>query len=679
MDFPTQNLLAFQNLWKNQPHLFSEEARLSLSQIISELEEDLDKISQKIIAWCQSYSEIKKALAGERKKLGADIAERNIKGIPEVTNSTEQINPQDYIKWMQDNFASYYEEVIYDWDGDGIADIADDQIDSQEEWIIDIDDSLVSVTQTHPESSEVVNNKPSALPRYTDISCPRRVSKKTDRFSVVVRLTLQPSPYSDAAVEQLKITSENLPVIVHLDAPAFDCINEPQQPIPLEPNRDSSPVVFDLKPKDITGYHTLNFEFLQGGNLIGATSTKIEITAYKVSSESIFLPQTQLAALVESKPSDLILYVKYDPIGNERSLRYTLFRKELQEPENYPPVNLPGNLESYANTLYDKINNFFNRNASRKLEWLESPTNGNNAEIDRRIKQLGLNLWKYLLPDELKKDYLEHPEKWQGKTLLIVSDEPYIPWELVWPYSVQGEDKYPWCISMQLTRWLRHDLQENTHQLPPSQLHFNKLACLAPVAAQLIKAQEEKQFLEQLIAENNLNNVSPKKCYLSDIWELLETSGYNWFHVASHGNFKKNTPDDPSAIMLENADNLTLDDFLDPKIESHINKTRPAFVFNSCHSGRQSWALRGLGGWPNHLIGMGAGLFLAPLWPVSDGCALVFAKQFYQELLRGKTVAQAMLSGRLAIKDVSQGDSSWLAYSVYAHPNATVKTIKTVE
>ncbi|MBE9145655.1 CHAT domain-containing protein [Planktothrix mougeotii] len=670
MDFPTQNLLAFQNLWKNQPDLFSEEARLSLSQIISELEEDLDKISQKIIAWCQSYSEIKKALAGERKKLGADIAERNIKRIPEVTNSPEQINPQEYIKWMQDNFASSSKEVVI-WQKMEYTD-EDTMLDEGNFF----NKSLISVTQTHPESTEIVNNKPSALPRYTDISCPRRVCKKTDRFSVVVRLTLQPSPYSDAPVEQLNITSENLPVIVHLDAPAFDCINKPQQPITLKPNGDSSPVVFDLKPKDITGYHTLNFEFFQGEHLIGATSTKIEITAYEVSSESIFLPQTQLAALVESKPSDLILYVKYDRLGNERSLRYTLYRDGL--PKDYAPVNLMGDLETYADTLYSKITNLFNRNTLR-VKRVEAPTNGNNAEMDRRIKQIGHKLWNFILPDELKKDYLEHPEKWQGKTLLIVSDEPYIPWELVWPYNKnpEWEDKVPWCISMQLTRWLRNDLQGNTHQLPPSQIHFNKLACLAPVAAQLIKAQEEKQFLEQLSEKHNINNVSPKDCYLSDIWKLLETSGYNWFHIASHGNFNNNTPDDPSAIMLENADNLTLDDFFNPKIESHIQKTRPAFVFNSCHSGRQSWALRGLGGWPNHLIGMGAGLFLAPLWPVSDGCALVFAKQFYQELLRGKTVAQAMLSSRLAIKDVCQGDSSWLAYSVYAHPNATVKTITT--
>mgnify|MGYP003328017343 CR=1 FL=1 len=45
MDFSISNLLAFQNIWTHQPELFSEEARLSLSQIISELEENLEKIS----------------------------------------------------------------------------------------------------------------------------------------------------------------------------------------------------------------------------------------------------------------------------------------------------------------------------------------------------------------------------------------------------------------------------------------------------------------------------------------------------------------------------------------------------------------------------------------------------------------------------------------------------------
>ena len=72
----------------------------------------------------------------------------------------------------------------------------------------------------------------------------------------------------------------------------------------------------------------------------------------------------------------------------------------------------------------------------------------------------------------------------------------------------------------------------------------------------------------------------------------------------------------------------------------------------------------------NRLISAGAGLFVAPLWKVNDYFALKFAQTFYEELFNGKTVAEAVHSSRLAAKVA--GDSTWLAYSVYAHPNAKI-------
>jgi hypothetical protein len=50
-----------------------------------------------------------------------------------------------------------------------------------------------------------------------------------------------------------------------------------------------------------------------------------------------------------------------------------------------------------------------------------------------------------------------------------------------------------------------------------------------------------------------------------------------------------------------------------------------------------------------------------PLWSVTDANALSFAETFYRELLAG---------GRRTAR--TAGDPTWLAYSVYAHPNARV-------
>jgi len=102
----------------------------------------------------------------------------------------------------------------------------------------------------------------------------------------------------------------------------------------------------------------------------------------------------------------------------------------------------------------------------------------------------------------------------------------------------------------------------------------------------------------------------------------------------------------------------------------YIGDARPGFFFNTCHGGRQGWALTRLGGWADRLIAAGAGIFVAPLWTVDGALALKFADTFYGQILADQTVATAALQARLAVQEV--GDPTWLAYSVYAHPNARV-------
>jgi CHAT domain-containing protein len=103
-------------------------------------------------------------------------------------------------------------------------------------------------------------------------------------------------------------------------------------------------------------------------------------------------------------------------------------------------------------------------------------------------------------------------------------------------------------------------------------------------------------------------------------------------------------------------------------LKRHFRQHRPAFFFNACEIGRLGWALTRLGGWANKLISLGAGLFIGPLWEVTDSSALTFASSFYQSLLEGDTVSVAAQQARAAARQI--GDSTWLAYSVYAHPNA---------
>ncbi len=285
-----------------------------------------------------------------------------------------------------------------------------------------------------------------------------------------------------------------------------------------------------------------------------------------------------------------------------------------------------------------------------------------SEDVERRIRQFGQNLWRELIPQELKDLYAKERQIWHDDTLLIVSDEPYLPWELLWPYGSGWEDPGPWCETLLLTRWLRRDFQGNGHESPAHHLAFQSLACLAPTDSKLPEAQAERQFLADLLVEHKLQDLTPEPPSWSKVLDLLEAGGYGWLHAATHGS--------DSTIWLQDGHAFTPQDVVGPRIEGHIHDERPAFVFNACHAGRQDWALTRLGGWANRLISNGAGLFLAPLWTVSDEQALDFSKSFYTGLLGGKNVAEAVREARKSARKA--GDPTWLAYSVYAHPNARV-------
>ena len=304
---------------------------------------------------------------------------------------------------------------------------------------------------------------------------------------------------------------------------------------------------------------------------------------------------------VNVEPPYLKLYIKYERFHNPPALYFTLFR-DNSVGYDLPSITLDGDPKTYAASLYNKLTNLIepNANKSRMVASKNQLTSINTEQVDRNLQNIGFKIWEELIPSELKTIYLKNKENWRNQTLLLVSDEPYIPWELVWPYDEinDWEDDVPWCLGMRMTRWLRRNAEGKGHEVAPTELYLKKLACIAPKDANLPHALEERGFLNQQITKYKLEDVSPNYSGLLEVRRLLEKSEYNWLHIAAHGLFNENIPDDASAIRLENGENLTLDDILGAKIKGHIKSKRPCFVFNACHSGRQAWALTGLGGWP---------------------------------------------------------------------------------
>ena len=100
----------------------------------------------------------------------------------------------------------------------------------------------------------------------------------------------------------------------------------------------------------------------------------------------------------------------------------------------------------------------------------------------------------------------------------------------------------------------------------------------------------------------------------------------------------------------------------------------PLVFLNACRIGQAPSTRSEAGGFAETFLRGGAGAFVGCLWSVGDKPAREFVAAFYSALDAGHTIARATLAGRRAAREA--GDISWLAYTVYAHPDAGSPTAR---
>lgn len=511
--------------------------------------------------------------------------------------------------------------------------------------------------------------------RYTDISCPR-LAQVNSRVTVTVALTMQPQPES-VALQAIEVFEGK--VRVRIDAPGFEPLSPLEQTIIVERDDDSAPVVFHLKARE-TGPHEIAIQFWQRGNLIATVVAPIEVLEVEPVFAPALIPKTPVSPrMADVTPPDLTLVVFRDPAGR---MQFTLHRDNVtlcyaEQTLRHPP-------DALLNALFDELHllqrgtDSANRRRGSSLLTAE--------QVERRIRNLGYKLWDDLIPPELKLyyDYARKRHQWQSAiaagqrwSLLVQSNEPDIPWELVRPYS-DGPDCWEedfWCQTFHFARWLlkRPDSPESVVPLP--RLRLRTLAAIVPTCYPELKAvPEEHKLLRDLIARYRLTDRSPQRATEPAVIALLETGGFDWLHVITHGDFFAQSALHSSAIGLDDNQWLASSAITGPRIRSALRNHRPAIILNACHVGREQPSLSGAAGWVTQFVGSGAGMMIAPLWSVNDEFALRFSEVFYTALLnpdRPATVAEAMWQARNAIRQPD--DPTWLAYSLFAHPNARVE------
>jgi serine/threonine protein kinase len=319
-------------------------------------------------------------------------------------------------------------------------------------------------------------------------------------------------------------------------------------------------------------------------------------------------------------------------------------------------------------------------------------------EASSALASVGHNLFEQLFPRELQDLNWTLRER-SVKTVLILSDEPHIPWELVKPYrnnptSGGFEEGEFWGERYALTHWLRG-------RPPALRFSLGRICALAP--GMRAAADTGGRATRDMIASSPVSESSPVPSadhpasgWLSideelELLRALEGSGsrfirlsavgselvrafeeaeFDLLHLVAHGQYGGSCSGDASAVLMEDGP-FRVSSF-SPRMAASLSRSAPLIFFNSCQSGRLGFSLTRLGSWGARFVQLGCGGFVGTLWPVTDRAALEFARAFYLGLTGGQPIGEAILRARLHVRERYPHDPTWLAYCCYADPLARI-------
>jgi hypothetical protein len=283
-----------------------------------------------------------------------------------------------------------------------------------------------------------------------------------------------------------------------------------------------------------------------------------------------------------------------------------------------------------------------------------------SSKDEARIANLrgaGVDLWKVLPKDA--KSLLWNALERGAKTMSVISEEPYIPWELMVPFQTLQKQKEPLGVELQLGRWVTGDYKSARQKIPMKTGYV-----IAPTTSGLKSAAQEVSFLtEQLKPDfNPADTITPAS--FKGVNQGLRGPVRDVIHFICHG--KSATL---QTLELEKPDTLncsqvqTLAGFL------AAFKSAPLAFLNACEVGGEIPALDGVGGFANSFIELGASAVVAPLWAVQDGAAFEVTKTFYQNSLKGMPFAETMK--QIRARAYSEAVDSYAAYCFYGDPMAS--------
>ena len=216
-------------------------------------------------------------------------------------------------------------------------------------------------------------------------------------------------------------------------------------------------------------------------------------------------------------------------------------------------------------------------------------------------------------------------------------------------------------------------LPRDRHEFPPNQkLRF----LLVHASPDLAEAGREVAHIDETLRKNWKERIevetwaTPAEVTGDRFNDALITGHFDVIHWAGHSRFDANDPD-LSGLLLPNGEVVFAQKL------RRLLTGQPLVFLNTCESGRSSEedataATAYMGqqaeGLASALIDAGAIACIGALWPVYDDAAAHFAASFYDQLLQGSLVGEALRAARQTSRKEYPATATWASFALYGDP-----------
>lgn len=491
-------------------------------------------------------------------------------------------------------------------------------------------------------------------------------------FEVHVSVDTKPAKPGEKVEQEVELkgapSQEEFPVQVTLIVSGhFELLDESIKPMTILRSAESAPVVFKVRcaqvfPAELNA--ALSALFTYEGHPSGRVTRHFRVENGKLVSVLVTQPAgaaTRSAALEPKlaftpglEAYDLTISVLDTGENDNRH-----FRLIADAPGIGKRLDVPWNLgEKTAEIVSNHMKRFVAKGLTATTRLAE-------------LTGAGVQLFRATPPDFQKLFWEMIDTGKPPKTIMVVSEDPYIPWELMVPRRTlpgKVETRKPLGVEFSVGRWIRSD-----YITAPQQIPLERTYVIAPnyvnASKNLKWAPEEAKFV--------CASFQPSKAIdpadLEKIKEALREQGATLLHFICHGAAGVGT--DQTVYLRDMENNLScsvvegLDEFVTTVFRDHT------FVFlNACEVGRAAPALVGINGLATTFLRLGASGVVAALWSVKDDIAHEVAETFYTKVLQDPQTPFAEVLRDIRSKAYTvDAEDTYAAYCFYGSPLARRK------